>query len=131
MALGYLDISRDQERLAAALRVEPFLGAPARNIRRLASSKIRVIFKEGTLDELIQWLEAGVPVIAFIQSGELSYWQGEHFQHAVVIAGADETALTLFDPELTTESVVCSIDEFMLAWSELGYLYAVLTELTP
>lgn len=73
MVLAYYGQARDQERLAAQLKVEPYLGAPARNVRRLASNTISVTFEEGTPEKLRQWLNAGVPVIAFIQVGELSH----------------------------------------------------------
>ncbi len=131
MVLAYYGQARDQERLAAQLKVEPYLGAPARNVRRLASNTISVTFEEGTPEKLRQWLNAGVPVIAFIQAGELSHWRGEFFQHTVVIVDMDETMVWMLDPESTPEPVASSIDEFMLAWGELDYLYAALSKPNP
>lgn len=131
IVLAYYGQAHDQERLAALLKVEPYLGAPARNVRRLASSTISVTFEEGTLEKLRQWLNADVPVIAFIQAGELSHWRSEFFQHTVVIVDIDETTICMLDPELTLEPIAAPIDEFMLAWGELDYLYAALNKPNP
>ena len=72
------------------------------------------------------WLDQAVPVLAMIQAGELTHWRGESFPHAIVLIGYDATRVWLLDPAAATEAVVVAIDEFILAWSEMDYHYAVL-----
>ena len=128
MALDYWGIGQSQEHLAELLKVVPFIGAPARNIRLLASSEVAVVFEQGTIEQLRDWLRQNVPVIAFVQAGELPRWRGEDFQHAVIIAHMDNALLWLLDPDLDPELTPVSIDEFLLAWYELDNLYYVLTK---
>ena len=46
--------------------------------------------------------------------------------HAVVVIGYDAEQIWLLDPAALPEPMSVSIDEFMLAWGELDYRYAVL-----
>ncbi len=126
MALGYLQIERSQTSLADQLKVEPYLGAPARNIRLLASPEVAVVVEEGTLEQLRHWLDRGVPPIAFVEAGELPHWQGERFQHAVVLVSINDTTVAFLDPDFAPQPAHVSVDEFLLAWGELNYLYAAL-----
>lgn len=128
MAMDYLGVIRSQEHLARLLKTVPFVGAPARNIRLLASQEVAVVFEEGTLDELGHWLRQSVPVIAFIQAGELPYWQGEQFQHTVIVTGIDDDLVQLLDPDVGPGQISVPVDEFLLAWDEIDNLYAVLTK---
>lgn len=126
MALDYLGIVRSQEHLVDLLKIVPFIGAPARNIRLLASHEVTVVFEEGTLERIDHWLGQSVPVIAFLQAGELPHWRGEQFQHTVVITGMEDTLVQLLDPDAGSGQISVLIDEFLLAWDELDTLYAVL-----
>ena len=128
MALDYLGVVRSQERLADLLKIVPFVGAPARNIRLLASQKVTVLLGEGTLDSLGHWLRQNLPVIVFIQAGELPHWRGEQFQHTVVITGKADEAIWLLDPDAGPDQISVPVDEFLLAWDELDHLYAVLNK---
>jgi hypothetical protein len=92
----------------------------------LASSSLIVTYESSDWEGVLQWLGKGVPVIAMIQAGELPYWRGEYFQHAVIITGYDETQVWLLDPAAQSKPTAVPIDEFMLAWGELDYRYAVL-----
>lgn len=65
-----------------------------------------------------------------IQAGELSHWSGEYFQHAVVVIGHDASQVWILDPAAKPESIAVSVDEFLLAWSEMDNRYAAL-ELHP
>jgi predicted double-glycine peptidase len=75
---------------------------------------------------LITWLNRSVPVIAMVQAGEFVHWSGAEFAHAVVVIGYDTEQVWLLDPAALPEPMPVSIDEFMLAWGELDYRYAVL-----
>lgn len=126
MVLAFQGIFRSQDELARQLHLKPQLGTPTRNIQWLASPEIKVIYEEGTLDQVQTWLQSGIPIIAFIQAGELAHWRGEFFQHAVVIVGLDGEAVWLLDPDMDETPLALSVEEFMLAWLGMDYLYAVL-----
>ncbi|WP_231911265.1 C39 family peptidase [Candidatus Promineifilum breve] len=127
MVLAYSGTFRNQEELAVQLGVQPYLGAPARNIHRLAESTNQVITESGALETLGEWLNNDVPVIAFVQAGELPYWRGQQLQHAVVIVGIDQETVWILDPDTGLEPVSVGLDDFMLAWSELDNLCAIIT----
>ena len=75
MVLAYGGSIYDQAELAENLGVQPYLGAPARNIHRLASRKHEVTVENGDLSKLQQWLAKETPVITFIRP--VSYLIGE------------------------------------------------------
>jgi ABC-type bacteriocin/lantibiotic exporter with double-glycine peptidase domain len=124
MALDYWGIAADQEALARQLGVEPGVGAPARRIERLGSPDLAVIYESGEWDIVPAWLAGNTPLIAMIQAGELPHWQGDCFQHAVMVVGCDASQVWLLDPAARPDPLAVSIDEFMLAWGEMDYRYA-------
>ena len=126
MVLHYWGITAAQEHLARVLGVEPEVGAPAGRITRLQYHRLVVTYNIGEWDIVTAYLSQSIPVIVAIQAGELPYWQGEFFQHAVVVVGYDESQLWLLDPASGSQPVAVPIDEFMLAWGEMDYRYAVL-----
>ena len=73
------------------------------------------------------WLDRGVPVIAFIQAGELPHWRGECSYHALVIVGLEAGAVHLLDPAADAEVITVPRGDFLLAWDERAYTYAVVT----
>ncbi len=79
MVLAYLGISRSQEVLGQELGLKPPFGTRHSNIKKLAFSKLKVTYKAGTLEDIHNWLKQNVPVIVFVQAGELPHWSGYHF----------------------------------------------------
>jgi hypothetical protein len=73
MLIEYLGRSVPYQHLVALLEIGP-LGAPRRNILRLARLGFQVTFREATLPVVAQYVNASHPVIAFVDTGELSYW---------------------------------------------------------
>lgn len=126
MVLAYQGISHSQDELARESNLKPGLGTPTRNIQRLSSPEIKVVYEEGTLEQVQTWLGMGIPVIAFVQAGELSHWRDESFQHAVVIIGLEKDMVWLLDPDTNGNPIAIPTNELMLAWSGMDYLYAVL-----
>jgi ABC-type bacteriocin/lantibiotic exporter with double-glycine peptidase domain len=126
MVLHYWGVEKEQEELAQLFGVEPEVGVPAGRISRLKVFDMNVIYDEGEWEVVDDCLTKSIPVIAAIQAGELSYWQGELFQHAVVVVGHDESYVWILDPATKTQPIVVPIDEFMLAWGEMDYRYAIL-----
>jgi predicted double-glycine peptidase len=127
MVLAFQGIDRSQKALARQLLIKPSIGAPARYIQKLASKAITVTVEEGSLEQLQTWLSSGIPVIAFVQVGELSYWEGESFQHAVVVIELEESIVWLLDPDITANAIAVPTDEFLLAWEVMDYLYAAVS----
>jgi hypothetical protein len=127
MVFAFQDVYLSQDVLAKQLNVKPALGAPTRNIQRLASDKVAVTYEEGSRERLQAWLTSDLPIIAFVQAGEFAHWQGEFFQHAVVVAGFEESLVWLLDPDVDAAPIAVPVDEFMLAWSGMDYLYAVVS----
>ncbi|MBE2197403.1 MAG: C39 family peptidase [Anaerolinea sp.] len=126
MVLHYWGILSEQNQLAGQMGVMPNIGVPASRIVRLASREITPLYDVGEWELLMAWLNRSVPVIAMVQAGEFTHWQGAEFAHAVVVVGYDAEQVWLLDPAALPEPMSVSIDEFMLAWGELDYRYAVL-----
>jgi ATP-binding cassette, subfamily F, member 3 len=80
----------------------------------------------GDWDTIVANLDQEIPLITMIQAGELLHWQGELFQHAVVVIGYDDANVWLLDPAVPSSPIAVSMDEFMLAWGEMDYRYAVM-----
>lgn len=128
MVLDYLGISRSQETLARQLGVRPPLGVAAPNIQKLNSGGLTAVYEPGTLETTQSWLDRGIPVIAFIQAGELSHWFGHRFQHAVLVIGLDKQSVYLLDPATDESISAVSHGDFMLAWDEMDNTMAVITK---
>lgn len=127
MVLNYLGIAHSQNDLARLLDVVADFGAPASNITRLTSRSLEATyFEECTLQEIKDRLTLGNPVIAFVQTEQLAYWRGYPSQHAVVVVGADIETLYILDPTRTALPIPVPVDEFMLAWDEMGFSCAVI-----
>jgi hypothetical protein len=98
MVLAFHGLNQPQADLANALGIDPEFGAPASRLTRLASIRLEVIYANGELDVVSRWIDRGLPVILFVQTTELAYWQGWRAQHAVVVMAIDDSAAIVFDP---------------------------------
>lgn len=121
MVLEYLGRPVDYARLVTLLGIRDF-GAPSPNIRRLANLGLSVVFTQGTLDDLV----THVRHIVFLRTGELPYWT-EDTGHAAVLVGMDSQTVYLNDPAFTNAPQSVSHGDFLLAWLEFDYDYAVIT----
>jgi ABC-type bacteriocin/lantibiotic exporter with double-glycine peptidase domain len=124
MALIYMGRSVAYKRLLKLLRIKPGLGTLASNIHRLKALKLHVIFQPGTFEELYNHLTHDRPSIAFIYTGELSYWP-EGVDHAVVVVGLDDQNIYVNDPAFPSGPLTIDRGEFDLAWLEWDEKYAV------
>jgi hypothetical protein len=131
MVLDFFGQTRPQAEIARMLGLRTGFGVPAFNIVKL---RIRAIEPQyvvgGTLERLQSWLQQGIPVIAFVQAGELPQWLGRRSQHAVLLVGADRQDVHLHDPAMTYGPITVPIDDFLLAWQEMDNRYAVLVKRT-
>ncbi len=124
MVLAYLGQPAAYSTLLTLLRIGP-LGTPRRNIQRLTQLGVEVIYREATLPLVADYLAAGQPVIAFVDTTELAYWSTAT-NHAVVIIGLDESDVLVNDPALETAPQRIPHDEFELAWLNCDNTCAVI-----
>lgn len=114
MVLDYLDKPTSYNRLLSLLRIGP-IGAPRRNILQLTRLGIDVAYREATLPLVAELLQAGLPIIAFVDTGELSYWSVST-NHALVLVGLNEENVYVNDPAFPDAPISVSVGEFDLAW---------------
>jgi ABC-type bacteriocin/lantibiotic exporter with double-glycine peptidase domain len=126
MVLSYLGFRSVQDHLARELDARPPLGTPASSVTLLRSDVLDVTFTSGDLDDLRVHLAHDWPPIVFVQAGELSHWRGHVSQHAVVVVGVDRQAVYVLDPAADAVPLSIPIGDFLLAWSELDYIYALI-----
>ena len=99
------------------------IGTPSRRIQRLSNRKYSVVYGEGSLAILAEWLVQGVPLILFVRTGDLPYWDMDT-AHAVILAGLDREQATLIDPAIDEVFTAVSVGDLLLAWSHFDYTYA-------
>jgi ABC-type bacteriocin/lantibiotic exporter with double-glycine peptidase domain len=127
MVLIYMGRSVAYKRLLKLLRIKSGLGTLASNVRRLEALNLQVIHQQGTFEKLHEHLQQDHPSIAFIYTGELSYWP-EGVNHAVVVVGLDDRNIHVNDPAFPTGPLKVDRGEFDLAWLEWDESYAVLIQ---
>ena len=130
MALAHLGITRSQDEMARVLGIVEDLGAPVSHVLQLRSRQIHAEYHtEGSLDEVRLWLARRVPVIACVQTGQLGYWHGRSAQHVVLIVGIEGHTVYVLDPAIDEAILGVSVEEFMLAWDEMSFAFAVIFRL--
>ncbi len=71
------------------------------------------------IDDLIQALKCGNPIIVLLDAGIL-YGGVQGFGHFVVITGFDNNEIRYHDPDIPDgQDAKCNIDKFIQAWSAL------------
>ncbi len=113
MVLTYLGRNESYEQLAHLLSTRWF-GTPARNILRLEQIGLRVALTELTMLEIETHLQNGRPVLAFVNTADLPYWNVSA-DHAVVVVGVDEESVYLDDPYFEHAPQVVSRTAFELS----------------
>lgn len=121
MVLQHLRLAVSYADLLRLLGIRSF-GAPAGNIRLLAQLGLTVTYSVTDLNGVVQLLDEGAPVIAFLRTGDLPYWQYST-DHAVVVVGYDSDTKQIFlnDPYTDRAAIGVSQGNFELAWSERDY----------
>jgi ABC-type bacteriocin/lantibiotic exporter with double-glycine peptidase domain len=127
MVLAYWGIPQAQEAIAKQLGVRLPIGVPAPQIQRLASRLLTVVYAMGALDTLNKNIQAGIPVIVFLQAGELPHWFGHRFQHAILVVGIDKRSVHILDPAVDEQVIIVPQGDFMLAWDEMDNAYATIS----
>jgi hypothetical protein len=124
MVLEYLAQHPIYDDLLRVLDIGP-IGAPRRNIVRLTSRNISIVYREATVAILLDLVQHGVPVIVFVDTGELPYWSSAT-NHAVVVVGADAEQLLVNDPAYPEAPIVVTVGDFELAWLNCEYMCAII-----
>ncbi|MBI3960212.1 MAG: C39 family peptidase [Chloroflexi bacterium] len=127
MVLDYLRIRVEYTRLLRLLRIGP-IGAAFGNLTALETLGVSVLVDEGrSVDDITNHLLSGLPVVVFLDTAELVYWNYEHTDHATVVIGIENGQVILNDPEFSNAPQYCSVGEFELAWMEKDNLFAVIS----
>lgn len=125
LVLAYWNKPIPYNKLLQILAIEEY-GAPSSNIRFLDRLGVNVTLSQGDLNDLDVHLQNGRPCIVFVRTRELPYWQDDT-GHAVVVIGLDESKVHLLDPAFTDSPRHVSQGDFLLAWLDFNYDYAVIT----
>lgn len=124
MVLHYMGIEQSQRSLNQMLGLSS-LGVPYTNLTRLTRLGIHIAIHVGNETQIEQAIDQNLPIIAFLLTGDLHYWQ-DNTPHAVVIVGYDEKDFYVNDPSFTIAPQRVQRDEFLLAWGEMDYAYAAM-----
>lgn len=124
MVLTFLGHSISYDALYALLGTRWF-GTPAANILRLTSVGVQVSLDELDLNAIGTHLQANIPVIAFISTGDLPYWNVDT-DHAVVVVRMDDDNVYLNDPYHAQDTLRVSRSQFSLAQLRFNNLCAVI-----
>lgn len=124
MVLEYLAQHPIYDDLLKVLDIGP-IGAPRRNIVRLTSRNISVVYREATVAILLDLVQHGVPVIVFVDTGELPYWSSAT-NHAIVVVGADAEQLLVNDPAYPEAPIAVAVGDFELTWLNSEYMCAII-----
>jgi ABC-type bacteriocin/lantibiotic exporter with double-glycine peptidase domain len=100
------------------------IGTPYSNIRRLAQLNVTVTMQPGDANDVRNAIDRNLPVVVFLLTGVLPYWK-ENTSHAAVVVGYGEETVLLNDPLFEDAPQSVRWNEFMFAWSEQDYMYAL------
>jgi hypothetical protein len=125
MVTAYLGKSVSQDVIAHWLNMRHF-GVPASRIQSLTRHGYDVLYSTGSLVELEANLVNASPVILFLRTGELPYWDIDT-PHAVVLVGLTQEMAQLFDPAMEPTPIAVPVGDLMLAWSHFDYTYAIIS----
>jgi ABC-type bacteriocin/lantibiotic exporter with double-glycine peptidase domain len=125
MVLSHFEITVPYNRLLSLLNIGK-IGAPRRNILNLTQLGINVIYREATLSILAEYLQAGIPVIAFVDTNELPYWTIVS-NHAITIVGLDNDTVIALDPAFEASLFSIPRGDFELAWGNADYACAIIS----
>ena len=125
MTLDFLGLPLPYADLINLLRVKSF-GAPASNIRLLEQLSLTVSYQVTNMAGLEALLASGQPVIVFVRTGDLPYWNYQT-DHALVVVGFDEGYIFVNDPYFAEAPIAVSRGDFELAWLERDYFYAIIS----
>lgn len=116
MVLAHQNQPMSEQQLVKILGTRSF-GTPISHVNRLQAYQYQVEFRSFTEAELKAYLLQGVPLIARVWTGMLTYWHEETF-HVVVVVGYDDKYLYINDPAFAIAPQNVNWDSFLAAWAE-------------
>ncbi|MEJ5311908.1 MAG: C39 family peptidase [Anaerolineae bacterium] len=124
MALAYCGILETQATIASQIGHVAGAGTPARNIVRLATFGVKVLWHEsGNIEDLRQVLvDHAIPVV-FLRTGELPYWDCDT-PHVVIVVGIAAETVYVNDPAFPQAPISVPLGDFQLAWDEFAGQWA-------
>jgi ABC-type bacteriocin/lantibiotic exporter with double-glycine peptidase domain len=125
MALRHLGQEQTQSTLNHLLGLTS-IGTPYSTIRRMETLGVNVALRTRTSNELQAAIDAGLPVIVFVMTGDLPYWH-DNTSHAVLVVGYDDASIMLNDPAFEQAPQPVAWADFMLAWSEHDFMCAIVS----
>jgi ABC-type bacteriocin/lantibiotic exporter with double-glycine peptidase domain len=123
MALEVIGIRQSQQDLNRMLGMTE-AGTPSPRVKRLNRQGVAVVYDTGDEHVLRTAIDRGLPPIVFLLSGDLPYWR-VNLRHAVLMVGYSEDEVFLNDPAFADSPKGVSWGDFLLAWSEFDYRYAL------
>lgn len=124
MVLASFGHSMGQKDLARLLGTS-WLGTLSSNIKRLATLGYVVTYGEASLAKVAIYLRQKIPVIVFVRTGDLPYWQTDT-AHAVVVVGIDKHQVYVNDPCVARGPQPIPKLAFLLAWARQDYTFAAI-----
>jgi ABC-type bacteriocin/lantibiotic exporter with double-glycine peptidase domain len=122
MVLAHHGRVHSEDELRQLLKTEP-RGTPARNLAHVAALGFEVEVKFSNVAELAAALLAGTPPIVYVETGSLDYWSID-CSHVAVLVGMELGAVLLNDPAFDSAPQKASLDRFLQAWADNGFLAA-------
>ena len=120
MTLAQLGIPKKQTDLASLLGTQAGIGTPFSRIKNLQDVTVEVLEWAG-LPAISDALLMSKAVIAgILTTPRLPGWERIQTQHAILIIEITGTHIVYHDPAHTNVPASASIDEFLLAWSDMG-----------
>jgi hypothetical protein len=102
------------------------VGVPASHVQRLTARSWNVIYRTGSLQDIVGWLEKKTPCVLFVRTGDLPYWNLDT-PHAIVVGAIENEIAHVFDPAMDTSPFQVPVGDLLLAWSQFDYAYTALT----
>lgn len=107
IVLAHLGVNHSERRLRRLLDANRY-GTPIQRVERVTKLGLRVEYYERTMNNVLQTLAGGVPIIVPIRTRDLEHWQ-EDLAHAVVLSGVVlEKQFWIYDPHLASGPITVS-----------------------
>lgn len=93
----------------------------------MTSLGYHVEYREWSIPQVLELLQADTPLIIFVRTAFLEYWTKD-VAHAIVLVGAEaHQSFSVHDPALPGGPQTVSWDGILAAWAEFGYRGAAIT----
>lgn len=114
MVLAYLGFELTEAEIGRIMGAKEY-GTPSFAIQKLTVLGVQVNYQEWSFPALLAALQNQQPLIIFVQTGFLDYYQ-EDFAHALVIVGSTaDHQFWVYDPAYQTSPLAVSWDGLLAA----------------